>query len=58
MCLGELLGPITAGFLTKKWGFARGCSLTAMGILLIGLLYIPVLFVNTKNDKSRKSSLL
>lgn len=42
MSLGELLGPVTAGILTKNFEFPRGCSLTGLGIFLFALFYIPV----------------
>jgi hypothetical protein len=42
MSIGELIGPITAGFLTKYLGFEKGCVVTAFGLLACALLYIPV----------------
>jgi hypothetical protein len=42
MSIGELLGPIAAGFLTKYLGFEKGCLISAIAILCCGLMYIPV----------------
>jgi len=44
MCIGELIGPTMSGILTKRYGFERGCSFTGIGIIAVGILYVPVVF--------------
>lgn len=48
MSIGELVGPIVAGFLTKYFGFEWGCVITAGIIMLFVIFYIPVLLMKVK----------
>lgn len=37
--MGEFVGPLIGGLMTKYFGYIKGCSYTGFGVMGIGLLY-------------------
>ena len=48
MSIGELIGPIVAGFFTKYFGFETGCLITSGIIMFFVILDIPVVFMRLR----------
>ena len=44
--LGELIGPVCAGYLSSIYGFDRAVSIMGLIMIIFSLLFIPVLLMS------------
>ncbi len=48
--IGELLGPISSGYLTKYFGFAHAMSISGFVVLTFAFFFIPVLKIKPTSN--------
>jgi MFS family permease len=54
LALGELLGPIVAGYVAEYFSYDRTLSLLGIFIIIVNILYLPLMFMNFEPDKTKK----
>ena len=47
---GELIGPLSSGFLTNKYGYPRAVTLMGCSVIIMILLYFPVVLENMNTE--------